>query len=170
MSEEPKGAIDNVAREKADRAIKTIDQLREEVSAGFSKIFRRLDEDQRFTIQSSGARTSIVVTSAIGLIALGFTFTAIITQPLRDGIKQLNEIQLHRLQELPDHHEEIGKQMAMTDQNAKCLSLMMDSLHENNKETWMMNGRLEELRKQLNQVDMGGSRKWNNIGPPQLAR
>lgn len=162
MSDDKFNVVDSVAREKADRAIAAIDQLRNEISEGFSKVFRRFDEDQRSIIQSSGARLGILITTAIGIVALTFSFTTIITQPLRDNITQLTKIQLDRLQNLPDDYERFGSQHSAIQTNSSSINSIHSELYNNNKDTWKMMGKLEMIQKQVNDVDARGSRRWND--------
>jgi hypothetical protein len=89
-------AVDTLARDKINglrgefhefrEEVKAdVGSLRSEIGAGFSKVFSRLDSDTRANMQASKSGLGIIASFALGVVGLAFSFTTLITQPLRDA-------------------------------------------------------------------------------------
>lgn len=89
-------AIDPIAREQVRglrgefhdfraEVKKDVGELRDEMNHGLARIFNRLDQDQRWTMQQSSSGKGVLMGSIIGIVTIGFSFTAIVTQPLREA-------------------------------------------------------------------------------------
>ena len=96
-------AVDKVAREQVAGLRGEFHDFREEVKAdvgalrtetanGLNKIFQRMDNDSRASLQASKSSTSVLAGYAIGVIGLVFTFTTLITQPLRENDSRHTQI------------------------------------------------------------------------------
>jgi len=61
-----------------------VDTMRNEIGSGFSKVFNRMDSDARANMQASKSGIGLIASFSLGVVGLAFSFTTIITAPLRD--------------------------------------------------------------------------------------
>lgn len=61
-----------------------VDSMRNEIGSGFAKVFNRMDSDTRANLQASKSGIGMIASFALGVIGLAFSFTTLVTSPLRE--------------------------------------------------------------------------------------
>ena len=176
-------AVDSLARDKINglrgefhefrEEVKAdVGALRSEIGAGFSKVFSRLDSDSRASMQASKSGIGIIASFALGVIGLAFSFTTLITQPLRDADNRFTDQNARQTEnhskQLTSNGEmqaKLGNVELLVERNRE-LGLRLADLQKENAgvdyeqgvRTAKTEGALEAVRAQLDAVDNSGPR------------
>jgi hypothetical protein len=176
-------AVDTLARDKINglrgefhefrEEVKAdVGSLRSEIGAGFSKVFSRLDSDTRASMQASKSGIGIIASFALGVVGLAFSFTTLITQPLRDADNRFtaqDERQgdhFSKLQEVDGELKaKLGVLELVAERNRELAIRLADMQKENatlnytqGVQSAKMEGELKSVRDQLRDIDSQGPR------------
>ena len=146
--------------------------MRGELGAGFNKVFSRLDSDTRANMQASRSGIGIIASFALGVIGLAFSFTTLITQPLRDADNRFtDQDEKHSGQYVAqlvtngDMQAKLGTLELIAERNRELSLRLVDVQKESSSMNYAqgvqaakMEGQLEFLREQLRAVDDRGPR------------
>lgn len=176
-------AVDTLAREKItglrgefhefrEEVKADVGALRNEIGAGFSKVFSRLDSDTRANMQASKSGIGIIASFALGVVGLAFSFTTLITQPLRDADNRFAnqdekqaDNQVAQLKAAGEMQAKLGTLEWITERNRELAERLVDVQKENTTLNYQqgvhaakLEGELEAMRAQLEAVDTRGTR------------
>jgi hypothetical protein len=176
-------AVDTLARDKINglrgefhefrEEVKAdVGSLRSEIGAGFSKVFSRLDSDTRANMQASKSGLGIIASFALGVVGLAFSFTTLITQPLRDADNRFTEQDerqgdhFSKLQEADGELKaKLGVLELVAERNRELAIRLADMQKENTALNYAqgvqaarVEGELRAVRDQLRDIDSQGPR------------
>jgi hypothetical protein len=176
-------AVDTLARDKINglrgefhefrEEVKAdVGSLRSEIGAGFSKVFSRLDSDTRANMQASKSGLGIIASFALGVIGLAFSFTTLITQPLRDADNRFtaqDERQGDHFNKLQEADGELKAKLGVlelvAERNRELAVRLADMQKDNSAlnyaqgvQTAKVEGELKAVRDQISDIDSRGTR------------
>lgn len=144
-----------------------VGELRDEMNAGLSRIFNRMDSDQRWTAQQSTTGRGMLVTAILGVVGIAFSFTALVTRPLseeaRRHTERLDNIEMRvitnaqTLGGILEHGENTDRVAEDLERDQEQIE---DGLSALSDRVSKFEGRLEIVREVLRDVDQAGSRRW----------
>lgn len=147
-------------------------QLRSELSAGLTSIMKRMDAEKDSNIKDLGAGKGLLITSGLAIIGLAFSFTTLVTQPLRDGearletaISAIRESESHKMLENTRAATVMGGLLNQAEANRKTIDDNMRVMQSMDAQTHAQAmscerqaGRLEALQQVVRDIDSQGTR------------
>jgi len=141
----------------------SLDNMRHEVSEGFKHINARMDSDSR----ASRPQTIGIIAGIVGVISLAFAFTGLVTNPIRanieriyDALSGIHQAENARLNELPAAYEQFGRNSAIVESHSLALGDLRARIHTIEAQTSRSEADRAAMRKHIDAIDTGGSRRW----------
>ena len=152
--------------------------LRNEMNAGIARIMTRMDEEKSNTLKDMGAGKGLLITSGLAIVGLAFSFTTLVTQPLRDGetrlsmeIRNLRDGEITQARAALSEAKITGSLLTQAEANRKTIDDNMRTLQEMDRQLHSQSmscerrgGDLTSLREIVRDIDLHGSRRW--VGKP----